>query len=300
MNRTLFYTRKILTLYGYGKAFYFFMYVQFHRKDFIRWFDFVETALPEGTSDIFKIRLAMRAAFRFVSPQFIPSARIDILINHYTTLIKCLSPAVLSGFLEEGAELQIAEMKGQSGKKYTIKATNQISKEGALKFTLMDAEAHKALAFLTGVIGLDRDRRPVFWVGMLRGPGGKLSDGKQLVVGATRDMNGLRPKHAVLHAAIAWAEWFHAGEIIAPGAENQIAIKNWFKGRKIYADYDSFWQEFTKETAPDGSYHLTLPLPRRDPADVQSKRRKDWILRYARIDAASASIKDALNALAAS
>jgi uncharacterized protein VirK/YbjX len=296
MSRSLFYTRKILALYGYRRAVYFLMQAQLHRKSFAGWFDFIETALPEGSSDVFKTSLAMRAAYRFLNPQLSAPERIEALTYHYTTLIKRFSSSALSEFMRE-SWCEIAEMTGQSGKRYVIRMINQISKEGTMRIVVRDTESNMGLAVLVGVIGLDDGCR-VFRVGMLRGPGRQAVNGKQMVVSSTRDMNGLRPKQIVLHAAAAVAEWFHAGKIIAPGSQNQVAIKNWFKGHKIYADYDSFWREFVKEAAPDGSYHLSLPLPRRGLADVQPKRRKDWILRYERIDAVSASIKNKLNTLA--
>ena len=297
MNRTFLYTRKILGQYGAGKALQFFVYATLYPKVFTKWFDFVETAsLPAGASNDFKLRLVMRAGFRFVNPQFSVPEAIEALISHYTILKTSFSPPSLSQFM---AGYQLAEVTGQSGKKYAFKVIHDISKEGALTIALLDTEidAFAPLALLTGILSRDREGLPVLMVGMLRGPGLRIPNGKQRVVDATRDLNGLRPKQAVVHAASALAQWFNAKEIIAPSTENQIAIRNWFKGHKIKADHDSFWQEFAKEPASDGSYHLPLPLPRRDVADVQQKRRKDWLLRYEKIDTATVDIKNALSAL---
>jgi len=297
MSRSFLYTRKVFALYGFRRALHFFLQTLVHKKAFMKWFDFIETALPVDAADLFKVRLAMRPAARFVSRQFGVSGRIDALIDYYSLLSQRFPVAALSEFM---GGYQIAEMTGQSGKKYSLDVVHGISKEGTLTITITDIEvdAVAPIAILTGIISLDRHRNPVFIVGMLRGPGLGVKDGKQVVVNATRDLNGLRPKQAVVHAAAALASWFRAGEIMAPSSKNEIAIKNRFKGYKILADHDPFWQEFAKEVAPDGNYHLPLPLPRRDAAEVQQKRRKDWLLRYNRIDAASASIKAALDGLA--
>ena len=297
MNRTFLYTRKILAQYGAGKALQFFAYAALYPKAFTKWFDFVESVpLPTGVTDDFKLRLVMRAGFRFVNPQFRVPEAIEALISHYTLLKTSFSPPSLSQFM---AGYQLAEVTGQSGKKYTFKVIHDISKEGALTIALLDTEidAFAPLALLTGILSRSREGQPILMVGMLRGPGLRIPNGKQRVVDATRDLNGLRPKQAVVHAASALAQWFKAKEIIAPSTDNQIAIRNWFKGHKIKADHDSFWQEFAKEPASDGSYHLPLPLPRRDVADVQQKRRKDWLLRYQRIDAFSEGVKAALGSL---
>jgi uncharacterized protein VirK/YbjX len=297
MNETFLYTRKILAHYGVGKALQFLTYALLYPKAFAKWFAFVEAApLPAGASEDFKLRLVMRAGFRFVNPGFSVPEAIEALINHYTILKNSFSPAALSQFI---AGYQIAEVTGQSGKKYAFKVLHDISKEGALTIAFLDTEidTFAPLALLTGIFSRNPDGQPVLMVGMLRGPGTRIPNGKQRVVDATRDLNGLRPKQAVVHAASALAQWFKAKEIIAPSTETQIAIRNWFKGQKIKADHDTFWQEFAKEAAPDGSYHLPLPLPRRDVADVQQKRRKDWLLRYQRVDAFSEGIKAALGGL---
>lgn len=297
MNRAFLYTRKILARYGYGKALQFFVYTLLYPKAFARWFDFVGTApLPLGANDDFKLRLVMRAGFRFVNPKFSAAEAIDVLISHYTQLKENFPPAVLLQFM---AGCQIAEVAGQSGKKYVFKVKHDIAKEGALTIVMIDTEidVFAPLAIVTGILSRKRNGQPVFMIGMLRGPGLGMHNGKQRVVDATRDLNGLRPKQAVVHAASALAQWFGAKEIIAPSTENQIAIRNWFKGHRIHADHDTFWQEFAREPASDGSYYLPLPLPRRNVADVQQKRRKDWTLRYQRIDALSAEIKAALDGL---
>jgi hypothetical protein len=297
MNKSFFYTRKIFDLYGFRKAFSFFIHAQFYRKAFARWFDFVEMRLPADMSDFLKIRLATRPAYRFIDRKLGVAGRIAALTSHYTLLAKNFSPSAVSEFING---YQLAEITGQSGKKYAIKVVTEITKEGVMRIMFVDTSvgAGASLATLAGAFSLDDNQRPVFLVGMLRGPGRRLTDGKQRIVDATRDLNGLRPKQAVVHAAAALAEWFQAGEIVAPSTDNQIAIMNWFKGQRILADHDPFWQEFAKEPAPDGSYHLLLPLPRRDIADVQRKRRKDWLLRYEEIDAMSAKIKATLEGLA--
>jgi uncharacterized protein VirK/YbjX len=298
MNRTFLYTRQILARYGVGKALQFLAYALLYPKAFAQWFDFVETVpQPQNAAEGFKLRLVMRAGFRFVNPGFSAPEAIEALMNHYTILQKSFLPAALSQFM---AGYQIAEVTGQGGKKYAFKVVHEISKEGALTVLLLDTEidAYAPLANLTGILSRNKAGQPVFVVGMLRGPGTRIPNGKQRVVDATRDLNGLRPKQAVVHAASALAQWFGVQEIVAPSTENQIAIRNWFKGQKIHADHDTFWQEFAKEPTPDGSYRLPLPLSRRNVADVQQKRRKDWHLRYQRIDAFSAEIKAVLDGLA--
>jgi len=237
----------------------------------------------------------MKPATRFVSRRFGVSERISALKDYYTMLTGRFSPAGIGTLMNE---CPLAEITGKTGKKYIISVEQRVAKEGVLSLFFIDPEVYGAapLAILMGLISQERGK-PVFTVGMLRGPGLGVKEGKQRVVDATRDLNGLRPKQTLVHAAAALAQWFDAREIIAPSSKNEIPIKNWFKGYKIKADHTSFWEEFTKEVAPDGNYHLALPLPRRDVAEVQQKRRKDWLLRYEKIDLMSAEIKKTLDGL---
>jgi uncharacterized protein VirK/YbjX len=295
MRRTLHYTRKVFGLFGWKRAAFFLLQAVLHPHAFAKWFDFVETSLPESTPDILKIRLVMKPATRFVSRQFGVSARIGALKDYYTMLANKFSPTGIVAFMNE---TQLAKITGKSGKKYIVTVEPRVAKEGVLSLFFIDPEVsgQAPLAILMGLISLEQGK-PVFTVGMLRGPGLGVTDGKQRVVDATRDLNGLRPKQTLVHAAAALAQWFEAQEMIAPSSRNEIPIKNWFKGYKIKADHTSFWEEFAKETASDGNYHLSLPLPRRDVADVQQKRRKDWLQRYEKIDLMSADIKKTLAGL---
>lgn len=295
MGKFFSYTRDVYAFFGLKRAAFFLVQEILHRKKFAKWFEFIETFLPGNIPDVLKTRLAMKPATRFVSRQFGVSGRIDALKSHYTMLANCFPSASLAAFTNG---TQIAEITGKSGKKYIIQAVQTVVKEGTLSLKFFDPEAHATvpLAILVGVMCYDRDNHPVFMVGMLRGPGIGIN-GKQLVVDATRDLNGLRPKQALVHAGAAVAQWFGSKEILAPTSKNEIPIKNWFKGYRIKADHDAFWEEFAKEAAPDGNYHLSLPLSRRDASEVQQKRRKDWLLRYEKIDRMSADIRKTLDGL---
>lgn len=302
IKRVLSYTQKILPLHGYQKAVYFFFYAALHQKEFTRWFDFIETNLPDGFSEELKIGLALRGAFRFVRARLTLTQRLDILIAYYTTITQSFSKAGISTFFGNSG-LQLSELTGRSGKKYFMKMTSFISKEGTFRIMLSEPEKTPRLASISGIIGVDKDGQRVLWVGSLQGAMSyteKLTatEGRQAVVEATKDLNGLRPKQAVLQAICSLALWFDVKTVIAPSYQNQIAIKNFFKGQKIHTEYDAFWEEYTgSATDSYGDYCLTLPLPRRQLADVQQKRRKDWQLRYARIDALSSDIAESLKSL---
>lgn len=297
MNKSLFYTRRIYSLYGFRKASYFWLQTQLHRKLFARWFDFIDAVLPPDVTDLYKIRLIMRPAFRFMRPEFDAATRAKVLIHHYAAFKQRFPEAVRLNMMEGDKGCRLAEIAGKGGGKYAFETRGEVTKEGVIRVIIIDVDSGFALALLAGIFAEDGAGRPVFYIGMLRGPGQAVINAKEMVTAATKDLSGLRPKQAVLHATAALAEWLGAGEIIAPSSENEIAMKNLFKGHKVLANHDPFWQEFAPEPSADGLYHLQLPLPRRTEAEVQQKRRKDWRMRYTHIDNFSAGIKNALDVL---
>ncbi len=298
MNTPFFYTRRIYKLYGLRKAAYFWLQTQRLGRPLASWFDFIENALPSGVTEIYKIRLAMRPAFRFINPRFALKDRLAALTCHYGIFKEKFTADARARLLSEDSGCRLAEITGKSGAAYFIETRGAVTKEGVIRILMIDGATGFNLAILAGILAPDGKGGLSFCIGMLRGPGQIVTDGKDMVVRVTKDLNGLRPKQAVLHAAAALAEWCGAKEIVAPATDSEIAIKNWFKGRKVLANHDPFWQEFAPARANDGLYHLPLPLPRRDEKDVQQKRRKDWRARYAHIDAFSAAVKSALDALA--
>ncbi len=294
MNASLFYTQRIHALYGFRKASYFLLQTRLRPNLFARWFEFVDAALPPDVTEIYKIRLAMRPAFRFMNPRFDAVDRVNALTHHFTVLREKFPAPVRLTMTQERTGYRLAEVTGKSGKKYAFETRGEVTKEGGIRIVFFDAEKEDGLALLAGILATDKHGKQIFNIGMLRGPN---KNNKEIIIKATKDLNGLRPKQAVLHAAAALAAWLGAEEIVAPSSEKEIAMKNLFKGHKVLANHDPFWREFAQSPAADGIYHLPLPLPRRDESEVQQKRRKDLRARYEHIDAFSKDIKNALDAL---
>jgi len=286
----LFYTKNIASLYGYRKALHFLVYTH-HSKSFIRWFDYLDMQLPKHISKSVKTQLAMRPAHRFIRHHLMLPHKMSIIAYHYAALKSRFCFWGLKSFMNPQGN-RMAELTGRSGRKYVVMLQTEVSKEGMLRLCLIDTHLGIALASLLGILGVDKEGRPVFWIGSLQGP--RPPEGKEEITYATKDLNNLRPKQAVFYAACVLAEWFGIEAMLAPSLDNLVSIKRFYKNRKIYHDYNSFWEEFTNDKIGK-DYRISLPLQRRQISEVSSKRRKDWLLRYKRIDAMSLSIKEALN-----
>lgn len=291
MNKALSYTKQIAALYGYEKALYFLAYTYFHRMPFVRWFEYLDTQLPAGTSETTRVRLAMRPAYRYIRPWMTLGLKTRIISYYYEAIQKRFSPAGLQSFLNPQGNW-IAELTGKSDRKYAVLMLTETTKEGAIKLRFTDMESGIVLAMITGITGVDDKGHPVFWIGSVQGA--HPPAGKDEIAFATKDLNNLRPKQAVFYAACALAEWFGIDAMMGPSRDGQIAMKVFYRKHKVFNDYNSFWEEFT-EVKENGDYRVSLPLPRRQAEEVPSKRRKEWLLRYERIDAMSAGVKAALD-----
>src|ERR1035441_7997818 len=263
----------IVPRYGRGAGLRFFLNAQIHAKDFSRWRTFVDRDLSEDVFSTMRPSLSQKLFRPYLRPWLDVGDKVSFLTAHYSLLRGRFPSAVLPLLLSEPG-VELGGLAGKSGRRYAF----------------IDQTLGANLACLRAVVGEADAGERVLWIGGLQGAKPPL--GRDDIVQATRELNGLRPKHAVLHAACVFSEWLGIHKMIAPGRSDQISQRAWRKflpKRKIHADYDSFWEEFGAVITATDDYELRLPLPRRTLEEVASKRRKEWSRRYDRLDALSRS-----------
>ena len=231
--------------------------------------------LPEA------VRFALRPRpFRpYLRRRFGPAARVGIITRHYRQLL-ARRPQDYTEFLAYPG-VTLARLPGKSGKAYCVQMALNRSKEGEVDLFLWEEGTRAGLALLAGVLGEEHGQL-VFYVGGLRGVKPPL--GKPEIVAATRDLHGLRPKAAVLQATRCVAQALGAGRLVLPGLRNHVSQLPGFESRVIHADYDGFWLECGATPRVDGDYDLPVQMPRRDPAEVKSSKRAEWLRRQALLD----------------
>jgi uncharacterized protein VirK/YbjX len=184
----------------------------------------------------------------------------------------------------------LGEFVGKSGRSYTVTLHYAMTNEGEIEIRFNDVDLGARLATIRGTF--DRQAADlVFWVGAIQGAPPHV--GREEIARATRDLNVLRPKQVVLHAACALCASVGVETVFLPSNGNHVTRgwwRRWFLTDIVSSDYDAFWREFTTQRTTSGDYRLSLPLPRRQLGDVHSKRRKDWLRRHARLDALSDEI----------
>jgi len=252
------------------------------------WLDFIARDL-QGISENLRLNLMQKPFRPYLRRWFNPAQRAEILRYHYTLLNQKIAAGNISTLLTQPG-IHLARLTGKSGATYSIYLGNSTTKEGDMDIFYTDDRTGAFLATITGTFAPDG-----VYIGGLRGVKPPL--GKAEIVFATRDLHGLRPKHAALYAACAIADWFGALALIAPTRRNHITWRFGMASREILADYDAFWREFSEERSSDGDYILPVVLPRRDAADVKSKKRGEWLKRQTHLDEMSSQIANNLNRL---
>lgn len=259
------------------------------------WFDFLDNGIPRSVPQQTLERLALQPSRNYLRRWFGPHGIVAILCCHYQAFVSRFSSQALGGLYTFPGQ-RIAELVGKSGASYGVTLHFSSTKEGEVALYFWNASGSDFLALLRGVFAPGEDGRTVFWIGALQGPG--YEAGKQDISATTRDLNGLRPKQAILHALSALCGWAGVGALYAPRKKNHVNYRWWHDlmgRRKILADYDSFWEEYDPATSRRGDFVIPLPFARRRAVEVPSKKRKEWLARYARIDAMAESIRGSLN-----
>jgi uncharacterized protein VirK/YbjX len=254
------------------------------------WFAYLDSRLPPGIPLRTATHVVAYTARRYLRYWFSPQARIDIFRSHYDLLSERFSLALLDS-MQAVSGLLLGELIGKSGRRYTVTLHFAMTKEGEIGIRFNDVELGTWLATIRGTFGRQANGDEVFWVGAIQGAPAFI--GREEISHATRDLNVLRPKQVVLHAACALCASVGVETVFLPSNRNHVARgwwRRWFLADKISSDYDGFWREFTTQRTAWGDYRLSLPLPRRKLEDVQSKRRKDWLRRHARLDALTEKI----------
>jgi len=302
IGKVIVYARGLLLRCRSRKALRFLVEAIIHPVHYAEWFDYLESGLPKGMRSDTVGHLIEHTARRYLRRWFRYPEKMGILRCHYD-MLGARFPLRALELLGKYPGVVVAELSGKTGRRYQITLQQSMLKEGEIAFRFFDVQEGTALATFRGTFGPGTDGRKVFWIGAVQGPyslPGREAMGREAIAIATRDLDILRPKHAVLHALVACCTWMKVDTIYAPPHENHVGYHWWrplLTQHKILNDYEGFWKEFTAERTPRGDACISLPLTRRKLAEVQSKRRRDWLRRYARVDALTESVAASLDAL---
>jgi len=295
MESTLLATaRRIHAAQGFKKTRFFVLKYLQHFPHSQSWVRFIDGYYGRHTGETAPVELVRTKFLRsFYSRKLSPVARLSMLKAHYHFLESHFRDQLIRTVLS-GLEIRLASMSGKSGGLYDIGLAQhpRYRAEGDLTLFLRRRGEDVALAALTfsfcasrrgsfsasggGSFGAGAGGEAALRIGGLQGP--QADDGKQRVVDATRDLNGLRPKGAVLSAFYDLAAALGVSDIEAVGMKNHPLND----GRHaVFADNDGFWAEQGAQATPAGDFRMPAQLPQRAVEEVAAKKRKDWLARNA-------------------
>ena len=278
--------RRIGAVQGFKKTKFFVLkYLQYYPYS-QRWVRFIDGYYGRYTGEVAPVEMVRTKFLRsFYSRKLGPAARLDALKAHYQFLETHFRDHMVHTLLS-GTEIRLASLTGKGGGLYDFGLAQhpRYRAEGDLTLFLRRRGDEVALAALTfgfasGGQGL------VMRIGGLQGP--QADDAKQRVVDATRDLNGLRPKGAVLSAFYDIAHVFGANTVDAVGMANHPLND---RRHAVFADNDAFWAEQGAVAVASGDFQLPLVPPQRAFEDVPAKKRKDWLARNALRESVTAQV----------
>ncbi len=163
-----------------------------------------------------------------------------MLLEHYDWFKRTFSPSFLKSFCSN-EELEIVEFVGRKGATYklylaaSVVATMQ--REGEISIYLAKSP-HDTKLCRSSVCYSRVQGRDALVLGGLQGP---LTAYKREVIDATRDLNGLRPKDAVLLAVRAFGQALGVESLHAVCDAHHVL--NRLQDKSKHANYDSYWLE---------------------------------------------------------
>jgi uncharacterized protein VirK/YbjX len=256
----------------------------------LRWLGELERIRVACGLETLPYDVVRKSGQRYLHHSLKQAAKHNLLTTHYDHLLATLGAHFVAGVLRE-TPVVLAELKGKQEALYRISLSfNFLNfREGELSVDLFRAADNARVASLSLVAGaMEPGAPPSLWIGGIQGA--SRADSKALTVLATKELFGLRPKDAVVHAAYALAERLGIGELRAISNAGHFRHGLWRKKTGWYADYDSFWEELGGVRA--GDFFLLPKLrQRRSIEEVAPAKRSAWRARYALVDQITADIQ---------
>jgi len=236
--------------------------------------DFARTRhLPAPSAD-----LLMKPLNQYMTAGLSLAERIRLLRMHYGAMTAFAAPQVVRQLWSSGT-FDAGTFRGKSGRyALWLCATSvfQTRKEGEITIALRDLESEQILARLTFLLAAVEPARPGMMIGGLQGP--KQADAKELIVSATRDLYGLRPRDAVLTAALAIANSIGAREVWAvPSSMHVHNTREKRLQKRLFVDYDEVWAERGARRAWPFGWLFAVPAATPRSGKTANGRRRDEV-----------------------
>jgi uncharacterized protein VirK/YbjX len=241
-------------------------------KKALRWIDYLEhygrrTRL--GRPPIELIRKSLGTYFVYQASAIQTHER---LVDHFETAARVIRRDILEQ-LWTGETVELATVAGkQNPYRVTLCRADQAGSrhEGELTVAFSGPLLSGPLCRMTFIFARKPDGGITLAVGSTQGT--NQADGKAAIVAATRDLNGLRPKDAMLLTLKGLAHRLGADEIFAVANDSHVINRRRASRRKrMWTDLDSYWID--RGGIEGGPFGYTLAIDDLSTAGVPSNRR---------------------------
>lgn len=221
-------------------------------------------------------------------------SQLAILKQHYQFMEQQFdNTALVDIFLTPGG-MTLAKFDVKDAGEFALRLmyNGRYEKEGELTIVLRKEDSREAIFNLTFCISSNQpDRRELFIGGI---QGSKASRDKDLIIGITRGMHGLRPKALLLWAAQQLSQNWNVQSLQA--VSDSICVSQLYaKTKELHSSYDSFWNESGGSINPDKSFTIPTSDPHRDLAEMKPSKRQMYRRRYAMLDLMAVQIRASLD-----
>lgn len=248
-----------------------------HVKDFET---FVNASAPRRTFFQRRPQDAYPLIHAFVDQRFNRRRRLQVMKEDLLTAEKLFGQETLANMTTRKFHVVLAHLS--DGLTLWLNRNDNCVDEGMWSLSLRDSEGKR---LYMGTFALVDGK---LLAASIQGPAGE--EAKDLVRSLTKQLHGLRPQQLMVTALQYFSASLNLGGVIGIAQEHQVKLR-WRLKKRVKMNYDLFWQENGATLESDGYWHLSQTPPRKDLAEIESKKRSMYCKRYQMLDNMAAEVQ---------
>ena len=238
-------------------------------------------------------RMMHKVYRHYLSTNLACHQRVAMLVEHYQFILQQGWGKLMAQAAR--APVRLGTVAGKSGAPYHLQlcSLQPMDREGEMVLQL--AHGDDVIYSVAFTFFGSRVRASMgVGIGCLQGPRG--AEGLRRVREATRDLHGMRPKALMVRLVRQLGHDHGCRNMVLVGNDNRAVHHSAKKGR-LFADYNTLWQELGAQARQDGDFELpceNLVMPAMD--DIPSKKRSEARKRHELTLAMIGSLRNGLEA----
>ena len=216
----------------------------------------------------------------FVDQRFNRRRRLQVMKEDLLTAEKLFGQETLANMTTRKFHVVLAHLS--DGLTLWLNRNDNCVDEGMWSLSLRDSEGKRLYMATFALV----DGKLL--AASIQGPAGE--EAKDLVRSLTKQLHGLRPQQLMVTALQYFSASLNLGGVIGIAQEHQVKLR-WRLKKRVKMNYDLFWQENGATLGDDGYWHLPQIPPRKDLAEIESKKRSMYRKRYQMLDNMAAEMQ---------